>query len=407
MPRMIDLIRNSQVPANLMQAAARGSLSAPPADIIEILVYLALHHKTFGEQARLTLAGWDEKASLAAAQDPATSAEVLGYLVSPENLRPQLLPALAENPSVSEQALSQLASQGGRLVALPLLASPRVMTSRELLRALQSNANLRPNELAEVAGKLAALETSTSAPGAEASSAEDVPDAAVEEALAGYLQENAAGLEAEKDKPFQPIGSIHDDGTEVASETSAATATPEAAPASAIAAEVKSLAGKTATAAAAQVRKHAPPPSHGDRRESTLQKIAKLDVRGRIALAIRGGKEDRSILIRDGTKVVALAVIDSPKLTDSEVEGFAQQRNVLDAVLRTIPLKRRYLKNYIVIRNLVFNPRTPIDCSLGLVKHLLIHDLKNLTGNKEVADTIRKLALRTYKQKMEKRTAQR
>jgi len=112
-------------------------------------------------------------------------------------------------------------------------------------------------------------------------------------------------------------------------------------------------------------------------------------------------------LIRDGTKVVALAVIDSPKLTDSEVEGFAQQRNVLDAVLRTIPLKRRYLKNYIVIRNLVFNPRTPIDCSLGLVKHLLIHDLKNLTGNKEVADTIRKLALRTYKQKMEKRTAQR
>ena len=87
MPRMLDLIRNSQVPSNLMQSAARGSLSVPPGETIEILVYLALHHKLFGQQARLTLAGWDEKASLAAAADPKTSAEVLGYFVSLENLR--------------------------------------------------------------------------------------------------------------------------------------------------------------------------------------------------------------------------------------------------------------------------------------------------------------------------------
>jgi hypothetical protein len=69
MPRMLDLIRNSQVPFNLMHSAAHGSLAVPPGETIEILVYLALHHKLFGEQARLTLAGWDEKASLAAAAD--------------------------------------------------------------------------------------------------------------------------------------------------------------------------------------------------------------------------------------------------------------------------------------------------------------------------------------------------
>src|SRR5208283_1332484 len=112
MPRMLDLIRNSEVPSNLMQSAARGSLSVPPGEAIEILVYLALHHKLFGPQARLTLAGWDEKASLAVAADPATSAEVLGYFVSPENLRPALLPALAENPSVSEESLDALAVSG-------------------------------------------------------------------------------------------------------------------------------------------------------------------------------------------------------------------------------------------------------------------------------------------------------
>jgi len=67
MPRMLDLIRNSEVPSNLMHSAARGALSVPPQETIEILVYLALHHKLFGEQARMTLAGWDEKTAASAA----------------------------------------------------------------------------------------------------------------------------------------------------------------------------------------------------------------------------------------------------------------------------------------------------------------------------------------------------
>jgi hypothetical protein len=116
---------------------------------------------------------------------------------------------------------------------------------------------------------------------------------------------------------------------------------------------------------------------------------------------MKGNKEERSILIRDGTKIVALAVLDSPKITDGEVEGFASQKNVLEAVLRAIPMKRRFAKHYPVIRNLVFNPRTPLDLSLGLMKNLLVNDLRNLSSNKEVSETIRKLALKMFKQKME------
>ena len=132
-----------------------------------------------------------------------------------------------------------------------------------------------------------------------------------------------------------------------------------------------------------------------------MQKINALDVKGRIQLALKGNKEERSILIRDGTKVVALAVLEAPKLSDGEVEKFAGQKNVLEAVLRQIPLKRRFMKNYIVVRNLCANPRTPLDLGLGLVKNLLIVDLKNLSANKEVSETIRKLALKNYKQKIE------
>ena len=160
---------------------------------------------------------------------------------------------------------------------------------------------------------------------------------------------------------------------------------------------------KAAAAALAVHAKKHPHPGHEERRDSTLQKIAKLDIKGRIALAMRGNKEERSILIRDSTKLVSLAVLDSPKVSDAEVEGFALQKNVLEAVLRAIPMKRKYAKNYAIMRNLVYNPRTPLDVSLGLMKNLLTHDLKNLSENKEVSDTIRKLALRMFKQKMEKK----
>jgi hypothetical protein len=168
-----------------------------------------------------------------------------------------------------------------------------------------------------------------------------------------------------------------------------------------ITATAGSLEKTAASASPAAARPKAtenPPPGH---RENTVQKINRLDVKGRIQLAMKGNKEERSILIRDGTKVVALAVLDAPKISDGEVEKFALQKNVLEAVLRQIPLKRRFMKNYIVVRNLVSNPRTPLDLGLGLMKHLLTQDLKNISANKEVSETVRKLAMKMYKQKMD------
>ena len=417
MPRMIDLVRSSRLPSNLMQFAACGALSAPSGETIEILVHLALHNNLFGAQAGLTLAGWDEKASRAAAADPQTIPEVLGYFVDIENLRTCLLPALAENPSVSEESLDRLAMSGSRPIVEILLKSRRVMNSPRLLEALQSNPNLQPNELAEMEKKTAVLETSpVEAAVAEAGEVAEAeaPDEVLETTVTKYLEENAAELAAEKDRPFEPIGMAHEEiahqgaGGEAAGavEPQAAAATAStSADAAKIAAErlATAAAGKTAAALAAiHAQKHAQP-GHEVRRDSALQKIAKLDIKGRISLAMRGSKEDRSILIRDSTKLVAVAVLESPKVSDGEVEGFALQKNVLEAVLRAIPMKRRFAKNYSIMRNLVYNPRTPLDLSLGLMKHLLIHDLKNLSANKEVSDTIRKLALRMFKQKMEKK----
>ena len=142
MARMVDLIRASAVPSNLMQSAAKGSLSVPPREMIEILVYLAVHNKVFSEQAQLTLAGWDEAASRAAASDPKTPKEVLDYLISPKNLRPALLPALLANPSVSEESILEMAPGAGRDVVEIMLKSERVNGSVAILKALFSNPNL-------------------------------------------------------------------------------------------------------------------------------------------------------------------------------------------------------------------------------------------------------------------------
>jgi hypothetical protein len=414
MPRQIDLIRASKLPSNMMQFAAKGALSVPPDENLEILVYLAKHNKIFGDLARMTLAGWDEKASLVAASNPKTAREVLDYLVAPENLRPRLLPALLENPSVDEGELAKLAISASPEGIAAMLRSPRVRASAGILECLRANPYLKAAEASEVAALLGggkseppsvpvAGSATQVAEAVVADAAEPVQEAAPEaideggevpdEAISAYLAEHATEIAGEQDKPFKPVGGIvellgsdyfpvseNKDMTEPAEK---AAAEPAAA----------------ASAAAARAKPAAKP--EAGRRDNTLQKINRLDVKGRIQLAMKGNKEERSILIRDGTKVVALAVLDAPKISDGEVEKFALQKNVLEAVLRQIPLKRRFMKNYIVVRNLVSNPRTPLDLGLGLMKHLQPQDLKNISSNKEVSETVRKLALKMYKQKMD------
>ncbi len=409
MTRMIDQIRASKLPSNMMQFAARGALQVPAAENIEILVHLAKHNKVFGELAKMTLAGWDEKSCMAAASDPNTPAEVLEYFISPDNLRPKLLPALLDNPSLHEGLIAKLARSAMRDTIDILLKSNRVRSSRTIIDVLKTNPYLKKEETAELQKVPHPAPTASPAP-ADAAPSVPLPsvpsesgnaansgtsgfeeaessDPEHEAAVSSYMKEHEGEIAAEGEKPFQPMGGVFDLGHEDAE--SAAAAEVPAATSPAQAAAVKPAAHKK------------PEPGAEGKRLNTVQKINALDVKGRIQLALKGNKEERSILIRDGTKVVSLAVLEAPKLSDGEVEKFASQKNVLEAVLRQIPLKRRFMKNYIVVRNLVANPRTPLDLGLGLMKNLLVQDLKNISANKEVSETIRKLALKMYKQKLD------
>jgi hypothetical protein len=130
-----------------------------------------------------------------------------------------------------------------------------------------------------------------------------------------------------------------------------------------------------------------------------------MGVGERIKLAVRGNREERMVLIRDRSKLVSLAVLESPKVNDAEMETFAAMKNVQETVLRSISTKRNYMKNYGVLRALVSNPKTPLDVALPLLAHLLVKDLRSLAINKNVNETVRKLGLKMFRAKTERKKA--
>ncbi|HVZ18428.1 MAG TPA: hypothetical protein VG897_15010, partial [Terriglobales bacterium] len=337
---------------------ARGALSLPASEMVEILVYLSGHH-LFGEQARLSLAGFDQAAMKEVAADPTAPVPVLEYLAAPQNVRPATLPLLIENPALPQQSLIELAQGKSQEVFAVLLASERVRRNRQVLDALLANHELEARFQVQVTESLAKV---SAEPGAADSATADEDILAIDEDVAKYLDEHQAEIAAEQAKSFELTDLTEDEKKEL--------------------------------------HTHAQPKEAVDtKRMSPLQRISRMTVGERVQLAMKGSREERYILIRDGSKVVSAAVLESPKVTDQEMETFASMKNVQESVLRGIAGKRKFMKLYPVVRALTSNPRCPLDVALPLMKNLLVVDLRNLSMNKNVADTLRKVALKLWREK--------
>lgn len=117
--------------------------------------------------------------------------------------------------------------------------------------------------------------------------------------------------------------------------------------------------------------------------------LASLTVMERMKLAMRGTREQRAVLIRDPNKLVAAAVLSSPRLTETEIEAFARMANVSEDVLRTIAANRQWTRNYAVVAALARNPKTPATISMPLVGRLNERDLKMLSVDRNVPEGLR------------------
>jgi len=137
------------------------------------------------------------------------------------------------------------------------------------------------------------------------------------------------------------------------------------------------------------------------KRQTLLQRLATMTVAQRVQFAIKGGSEAGRTLIRDTNKVVQRAVLQSPRLTDQEVEAFASMSSLTDEILRLIAKNRNFRKNYVVVRNLMSNPKTPLDVSLHMLPILNPLDLKRLCTNKNIPETLRTTANKLQRQRQE------
>jgi hypothetical protein len=108
-----------------------------------------------------------------------------------------------------------------------------------------------------------------------------------------------------------------------------------------------------------------------------------------VALAMKGNREERTILIRDPNKIVAVSVLSSPKVTDSEIESIAKMANVSDEVLRIIGNTRGWVKNYGVVAALARNPKTPVAISLNMLSRLYEKEVKALAADRNIPDALR------------------
>ena len=133
----------------------------------------------------------------------------------------------------------------------------------------------------------------------------------------------------------------------------------------------------------------------GTAKKTEPKLLAGLPIKRKIKLASKGTREQRAQLIRDPNKLVAAAVLSSPKLTDAEVESFAKMANVSDEVLRVIGINRTWLKNYGVVLGLVKNPKTPPAISMQLLQRINERDMKMLAVDRNVPEALR-LAARKF-----------
>jgi hypothetical protein len=137
-----------------------------------------------------------------------------------------------------------------------------------------------------------------------------------------------------------------------------------------------------------------------EKKLTITQRVQRMTVSEKIKLATLGNKEARSLLLRDANRLVSMAAVQSPRITDGEIVGLANSRTVNADVLRFVYSNREYLKNYAIKVSLVKNPKVPLPTALKMLVTLQEKDIKELARDRNVPQTIQAQA-KAYMMKKE------
>ena len=101
---------------------------------------------------------------------------------------------------------------------------------------------------------------------------------------------------------------------------------------------------------------------------------------------------ERAMYFRDVNRLVAMAAIKNPLVTEDEVARATSSRSLSDDVLAYIARNREWMRSYQIKLNLCTNPRTPMMYVVQLVSHLRESDLKKLAASKNVPGAVQSAA---------------
>jgi len=129
-------------------------------------------------------------------------------------------------------------------------------------------------------------------------------------------------------------------------------------------------------------------------RDDLTQSITEMTLPQKICLALLGNQEARNLLIHDSNKVIPLAVMRNPRLSEDEVIMYAQLRSLPEDVFWAVSKHKTWVKNYLVKLALVSNPKSPLSLAIKLLDHLHDRDLQNLSRSKNVSYVLARSAAR-------------
>jgi hypothetical protein len=119
------------------------------------------------------------------------------------------------------------------------------------------------------------------------------------------------------------------------------------------------------------------------------RRIGLMTISEKIALAYKGNKDERRVLVGDSNKLIGMAVLKSRSLSINEVESFAGMRNLDEEIYRRIAVSREWMRKPAVVLALVKNPRVPRDVTLPLLKRLAIRELRGIVRDRNLAPVLR------------------
>jgi hypothetical protein len=351
---VVDQVVRGGAPKQIRAAAARGALPLPRAVLVRL--YIALREdedEQVRRDASASLTGLDEAAVREVLADRECPPEVLSYYAERATKNEALAERITFHPAAPAQALIRLAAQGNSaVIQLVLTNQERLLAQPDLLNVLSLNPALQAEQRGRILELLERV-SRASEQGARPASEQGAP----EEELLDELREAARLLDIDVGELYAASEILDGEEFEQSEDPDVRTA---------------------------------------------YRKILTLNAAQKAILAMRGGREERMILVRDTNKMVALGVLRNPRVQEDDIELFSSMRNVSADVLRAIGLNREWAKNYKVIRTLVNNPRTPQGISTNFIPRLQNQDLKKIIDNRDVPELIRRSAKRTLTTRTQK-----